>query len=136
MSKFLNDQTENTKKDNGYFDLRQRAQNIHCRAESLLNPKQLAMISLYYNRGASCKELGSLLGKSQGQICRNIQMITKKLTSPETLSLLNSWKELGLLEKRIIRSNIFEGLSLQKTAALHGCSVRKVRAILDAWKGL
>lgn len=118
------------------IDFRNCLEMIRNRAETTLSGKQLAIIKLYLDRGATCSEIAELAGKSESSIYRIINKTIKRLLQPQSTKLIRSPNKLSLIERKVVFSYYFDGLSLRKTASANGCSLRKVREIIDQRKDI
>ncbi|MFI4911036.1 MAG: sigma factor-like helix-turn-helix DNA-binding protein [Sedimentisphaeraceae bacterium JB056] len=104
---------------------------IRMRAESVFSGKRLAMIRLYFDRGATCREIAQIAGKSEGQICRIINSLVRRLKDSDCLFFLRHRQLFSVSEQKILYSTLFDALSYRKAAARHRCSIYKVRKAVE-----
>ncbi len=104
---------------------------IRMRAEAVYTGRRLAIMSLYFGRGATCREIGALIGRSEGQTFRMITALAEKLGDSRCAAFLRNREKFTPQESSLISTYLFEGLSLQKTAQKHKCTIHRVRAALD-----
>ncbi len=104
---------------------------IRMRAEAVYTGRRLAIMSLYFGRGATCREIGALIGRSEGQTFRIINDLAEKLGDDRCTAFLRNRDEFTTEETRVISTYLFEGLSLRKTALKHKCTTHRVRAALN-----
>ncbi len=109
---------------------------IRMRAEAVYTGRRLAIMSLYFGRGATCREIGALIGRSEGQTFRLINDLAEKLGDGRCTDFLRNREKFTSEETRLISTYLFEGLSIQKTALKYKCTRHRVRAALDKLRKL
>jgi hypothetical protein len=115
----------------GALDLREDIELIRMRAESVLSGRRLAMIRLYFERGATCREIAAIAGLSEGHTWRIITSLMRRLCDRESLYFIRNRGKFSPDEQKFISAGLFEGMSLRKTADHCGCSVYRVRKAMD-----
>ena len=103
---------------------------LRMRAEYVFKGKQLAMINLYYGRGATCREIAALIDRSEGQTLRILTSLINKLCDDRSIRFIRNRQKFAGIEAELINAYIFDGLSLKKTAQKHRCTIHRVRTAL------
>jgi len=109
---------------------------IRMRAEAVYTGRRLAIMSLYFGRGATCREIGALIGRSEGQTWRIITDLVEKLSDSRCVTFIRNREKFTPEETALISTYLFEGLSLQKTAMKHKCTAHRVRSALGKLGGM
>ena len=109
------------------LDCRNAAELLQQRAQVAFRGKRLAMIELYYGRGATCRQLAALIGKSEGQTYRLLTSLVRKLGEEDCVFFLRNRNKFTSREQKFIETNVFDGVGLRKVAARFDCSTYQVR---------
>ncbi len=115
---------------------RGNVEKICMRAETILTGKKLSLVRLYFDRGASCRELADITGMSEAQVWRWLIDTIELLFNVRNLFFLRHKELFTPLEQSIIYAVIFQELSLAQTAKRNRTSLHYVRAALDKLKHL
>jgi DNA-binding CsgD family transcriptional regulator len=113
------------------LDRRDDIDILRMRAEMVFKGRHLAMINLYYGRGATCREIAALIGRSESQTLRILSSLTDKLSDDRSISFIRNPDKFTSAEKELISAHLFDGLSFKKTAMKHGCTIHRVRAAIS-----
>jgi hypothetical protein len=114
-----------------HIDCRDAVELIRLRAESAFSGKRLAMIELYYGCGATCRQIGALIGRSEGHTYRMLISMVKRLNDDQCVYFLRNRSKFTTLEQKFLEANLFEGCGLKKIALRFNCSVYRVRKAVE-----
>jgi hypothetical protein len=114
----------------------QRAANQRQPSSSILNrlnklpAADQNLLNLALHRRHSFRQIAALVGSNPGSVCRRVTMLTKRLSHPLVIALLE--RPLGLSEKFIdigLKRHLFHH-GIRRMAAANECSEREIRSTL------
>ena len=117
-------------------DPRAQRQNQRQPDSSILNrlsklpPADQNLLNLALTRKHSFRQIAALVGSNPGSVCRRVTMLTKRLSHPLVIALLE--RPLGLCDKYIdigLRRHLFHH-GIRRMAAAIDCTEREIRSTL------
>jgi len=114
----------------------QRAQSQRQPNSSILNrlnklpPADQNLLNLALSRRHSFRQIAALVGSNPGSVCRRVTMLTRRLSHPLVIALLE--RPLGLSEKFIeigLRRHLLHH-GIRRMAAANECTEREIRSTL------
>jgi hypothetical protein len=101
-----------------------------------LPPSDQHLLNLAIGRRHSFRQMAALVGSNPGSVCRRVTMLTRRLSHPLVIALLEH--PLGLCEKFIdigLKRHLFHH-GLRRIAAAADCTPKEIRSTLhylDRW---
>jgi hypothetical protein len=95
-----------------------------------LPPADQNLLNLALTRRHSFRQIASLVGSNPGSVCRRVTMLTRRLSHPLVIALLE--RPLGLSEKYIdigLKRHLFHQ-GIRRIAANQDCTSKEIKSIL------
>ena len=95
-----------------------------------LPPADQHLLNLALSRKHSFRQIAALVGSNPGSVCRRVTMLTRRLSHPLVIALLE--RPLGLSEKFIdigLKRHLFHH-GLRRLAAAADCTTKEIRSTL------
>ncbi|MFH1614663.1 MAG: hypothetical protein ABIG61_06240 [Planctomycetota bacterium] len=96
----------------------------------LLSGRDKVLMEMYFERGASFRQLAMIAGLNEVTIARQIRKLVRRLLDGDYITCLRRQEHLTPFELKVACDHMLGGLSQKRIAEKQDCTIYRVRATL------